>query len=286
MRSIRKLLFIAVTVAVVCGGIIVYNKLTDGFSIYQMSSSLPPCPQFRVELSGEKKSQLQQLLEQKFYYLGKGCQCYVFESEDKTCVIKFFKHKHLRLYTGLENLPLPSKLRQLCQDKVLRRKERVYKLFSSCKLAYEKLREASGLLYIHLDRVPDLVKKITLVDKLGGKHLIDLDAYEYIIQKKATPLKELLSHCSIDELPQIAQQLAALVTLRCEKGVCDNDRALAQNVAFCDQEPIFIDIGQFYEDAIILQKEVQVQELANRFSNLRSWMDERFPQYTRFFHVY
>jgi hypothetical protein len=283
MRIIRKLLFASFLVLVIWGGITSYNKLTDGFSIYQMSSSLPPCPQFHVELSREKKLELQQLLEQKFYYLGKGCQCYVFESEDKTSVIKFFKHKHLRLYSGLESLPLPAGLRQLCGKKISRRKERVHRLLSSCKLAYEKLSDESGLLYVHMDRVAALEKKITLVDKLGCKHSVDIDAFEYIIQKKGLPLHDVFARCDPSKIPTIAQQLASLVIQRCEKGVCDRDPAFAQNISFCNDKPIFIDIGQFYEDESIRQKEAQTKELENRFADLRWWMDENYPQYTAFF---
>jgi hypothetical protein len=279
MHLIRKLFFTLVLATVAALGFFAYNRATDGFSVHQMTSSLPPCPQFEFSLDDEQKEILQRMLDQPFHYIGKGIQSYVFASEDDQTVIKFFKHKHLRPFTWLNDLPMTPKLRALCNEKIERRKQRVERLFSSCQLAYEKMREQTGLLFIHLNRTPALEKKIVLVDKLGFKHHVEIDNYEYILQKKAKTVSEVFSHLEKGEVLGKVQLLVDLVLNRCQKGICDRDRSFVQNVAFTpnEEEAIFIDFGQFYEDPIILQEEEQAKDLTSRLASLRFWTERHFP---------
>ena len=262
-------------------GIYVYNQVTDGFSLQQMTSSLPPCPQYEVSLEKEKREKLQDLFDQKFRYIGKGCQFYVFESEDGQFVIKFLKHKHLRPFTWLSYIPMPQKWRDLSNEKIARRKVRVERLFTSCKLAYEKMPEETGLLFIHLNRTPALEKTITLIDKIGCKHTVKIDEYEYVVQKKAIAVRQVFSELQGPEVTKKVEQLVDLVLARCKKGICDRDRSFVQNVAFSAQEDraIFVDIGQFYEDPSILQKEEQVLDLKKRLNNLHYWTEKHFPDF-------
>lgn len=280
MRFIRKLFFCSLFVLLSWLGIYAYNQVTDGFSIRQMTSSLPAAPQFEVALSPEKKACLQAMLDQPFRYIGKGCQFYVFASADDKWVIKFLKHKHLRPFTWLNSLPMPQKLRIISEAKIERRQLRVQRLFSSCKLAYEKMPEETGLLFIHLNRTPALEKQIVLVDKLGCKHLVEMDDYEYVIQKKAIPVRDVFTHLEENEVLGKVQLLVDLVLSRCQKGICDRDRSFVQNVAFCPDEEraLFIDIGQFYEDPVILQEEAQAADLMKRLGNLRFWTERHFPK--------
>ncbi|MCC5832064.1 MAG: hypothetical protein JJU12_03370 [Chlamydiales bacterium] len=259
-----------------------YNKITDGFSIRQMSSSLPPCPEFEVALSAEKKEMLKSCLSQPFRYIGKGCQFYVFESADGKYVLKFFKHKHLRSLDWLNSIPMPRKLREKSDAKIARRRERVDHLFSSCKLAYEEMSEETGLFYIHLNRVPALEKEVELIDKLGLKHRIAVDKFEYLIQTRAIPAKEAFTRVkSEEELRFLIEQLIAVVLARCEKGIADGDRAFVQNVAFSSYKPgaLFIDTGQFYKEERMRSQEEQIRDLKNRLGNLRHWIEGNSPQY-------
>jgi hypothetical protein len=281
MKFIRKLFFFSLTILLIWLGIFTYNRVTDGFSIHQMTSTLPPCPQFDVPLSQEKKEQLQIILDQKFYYLGKGCQFYVFESEDGEYVVKFLKHKHLRLYSGLNNLPMPQKLRELSKAKIAHRMERVERLFTSCHLAYEKMPEETGLIFIHLNRIPATEKNVTVVDKIGCNHTIALDEYEFFVQKKGISLKDVFSRIDEKDIPNKVQELANLVLARCEKGIRDRDQAFVQNIAFTDRGAIFTDFGQFYEDPTILQVEEQSKDLKRRIDSLRLWTDDHFPNYLK-----
>ena len=281
MKHIRKVFFCVLVTFFIWIGINTYDRLTDGFSIHQMSSSLPSCPQFDLPLTLEKKEELKALLDQKFYYVGKGAQFYVFGSEDGEYVIKFLKHKHLRPFTWLNGIPMPEKLRAVCDAKIMRRKERVERLFSSCKLAYEKMPEETGLFFIHLNRIPTLETSITLVDKIGFKHSINVDDYEYFLQKKGISIKEVFANSDANDISKRVQQLVDLVLARCNKGICDQDHAFVQNVVFTldGEKAIFVDIGQFYEDPSMLKNEEQNRDLSSRLNSLSLWMEQNFPQF-------
>jgi hypothetical protein len=282
MKIIRKLFLLSALLLLIWGAVYSYIQITDGFSIHQMRSSLPPYPEFEVTLDDGEKENLQTSLSQPFHYIGKGCQFYAFQSEDGKYVLKFLKHKHLRPFSWLNSIPMPQKLREISDAKIQRRQERVYNLFSSCKLAYEEMSEETGLLYIHLNRTAALEKEIVLIDKIGFKHKIDIDDYEYVIQKRAITVKEAFSTIkSESELREFIEQLIAVVIKRCEKGIADRDRSFVQNVAFSAHDPhaIFIDTGQFYKDERMRCDEEQKRDLKKRLANLCFWTERNFPQY-------
>ncbi len=282
MKLIRKLFLLIIIVLVVWSGVYTYNQVTDGFSVRQMTSSLPPYPQYEVSLPEETKEDLQSSLSQPFHYIGKGCQFYAFESEDKQYVLKFLKHKHLRPHLWLNKLPMPAALRAISDAKIERRSQRTENLFSSCKLAFEQMSEETGLLFVHLNRTPALESEVVLIDKLGVKHRIRLDRHEYIVQKRAITVKEAFTHIETeDELRARIEQLIALVLARCEKGIADRDRSFVQNVAFSVDEPraIFIDTGQFYLNPDMCQEEAKRADLKKRLDNLRYWTERNFPDF-------
>lgn len=279
MYVIRKLIFLSLLTLLVWVGVAAYNKLSDGFSLRQMTSSLPPCPEFNIEITEERKNELQKLLSQQFHYIGKGCQFYVFESEDGKHVIKFLKHKHIRPITWLKSMPLPASLCTARDEKIERRAARVRLLFSSCKLSYEKLQDETGLLFIHLNRVPALEKKIVLVDKMGLKHTVAIDDYEYVIQKSAITVHQAFSTLSEAEVSTHIQKLTNLVLSRCHKGISDSDRCFVQNVGFSKEEDkaVFTDVGSFYENPATLQPEEQAKDLKRRLGELFDWIERRHP---------
>ncbi len=273
MRFVRKGFLLIVVAVLIYFSIFTFEKVTDGFTLYQIHSSLPPAPQFEVILTEEKKGELQSCLDQTFYYIGKGCQFYVFESQDGECVLKFFKHKHLRPLSWLLKIPMPQRWRSLCLAKIERREKRVVDLFTSCKLAYEKMPEESGLLFIHLNRSVALEKKVVLVDKLGCAHAIPIDQYEFVMQKKAIPLKKFFPHIGREELPKRVEQLKRLILARCMVGICDDDPAFVQNVAFLptEERAIYVDIGRFYEKKSMMEEQEQIADLSHRLGEVQQW---------------
>src|SRR5688500_13829152 len=70
-----------------------YFQLTDGFKESNIIEDINEEPNHNLNISNIEKDQIKKILAQPFYYLGKGCQSYVFISNDKKYVIKFLKHQ-------------------------------------------------------------------------------------------------------------------------------------------------------------------------------------------------
>lgn len=281
MRILKKALLVTLPIALLAIGVYFYNNWTDGFSARKLVSKLPYNILYEVgPLNCVEKERLATILDQPYRYIGKGCQFYAFESKDGKYVVKFFKQKHLRLCTELNNVPMPKFLRKKADAKIARRKQRVNNLFSSCKLAYEELAEESALQYIHLNRVPIFKQKITIIDRRGWKSVLNLDDYEFILQKKALPAERVFTKLQEHEIEARVEQLVTLVKKRCMKGIRDRDRSFTQNVAFSldGKNALFIDIGQFYKDPTVLLEKEQQLDLQKRLNNLRFWVEHHNPE--------
>lgn len=278
MKVIRKLIFLILLIFGSMGGLRLHEKLTDGFGIRQIQGELLTS---ECALSVKEDLPLGAILNQPFRYKAKGCQFYAFESADGEYILKFFKMKHLRPHSFFQNLPLPASLRTKVEDKIARRRERIKALVASSRLVFEKMPEETALLYLHFNKEPLPVTQLTLIDKMGLRHRIPLAGYPFILQKRALTMQEALSQASSkQEVDAYLDQLRALVIDRCEKGIQDRDRAMAQNIGFLPHEhrACYIDVGQFYTDESLQTNERQAEELLVRRKGLEDWMRKRFPE--------
>lgn len=283
----KRIIFFSLFLSLLVGGYCLYDSLSEGFSIRQIRSSLPYISKGAISPPSEEKlGEVRKILDQPFHYLGKGTQAYVFESLDGEFVLKFFKHKHLRQYERLAELPMPAFLKRTLKEKADRRRLRVEELFASCKFAYEELPEETGLVFIHLNKLPQTNVVVELRDKLGITHLVKLDDYEFMIQKRATLVHVALAKCIEEENMRQARvyigQILDSIVERCQGGIRDRDRALSQNIAFSKDESrvLFIDFGQFEKDATLMEPTNLRKELVRRGASLKAYMDEKFPLLT------
>jgi hypothetical protein len=256
------------------------EKQTDGFCLAAIHSNLKYNPAWETS---SFSPELEGVLAQKFHYLGCGGQSFVFVSEDGNYVIKFFKHRKFfcKPYSYLFQLPLPGVL-ELCRlNKLHKALSKLNRDFSSYLLAYEELREETGLIYLHLNKTP-LHRQIQIIDKIGIAHQIDLDKTEFLVQRRA---KLLFPH--IDELMQQGDIVGARQTLhavvealvgRCKKGIFDEDPRLSSNLGILGKRAIFIDIGRFVRDNTREQPCVYITDVkAITSKRLRPWLEQTHP---------
>jgi hypothetical protein len=260
------------------------EKKTDGFSMALIHSDLTYDPKWEISaLSRETDLELERIFSQKFHYLGCGGQSFAFVSEDNEYVIKFFKQKNFRKpYSYLLTLPLPSilelsRLRKL--DKALFKMNRD---FSSYKLAYEELREESGLIYIHLNKGTQLNSSLKVIDKIGIEHEIDLDQIEFVVQRRAEHLypyiNALMANGDLTGAKQSLHAVLEIIVSRCKKGIFDEDPRIHNNLGLIGSKAIFIDIGRFVRDPQRVLPSVYLNDLnliiAKRFY---SWLEDNHP---------
>lgn len=220
---------------------------TDGFAIAKM---VPLC-----ENKANFGTAPKEVLSQRFSYLGKGGQCYVFASEDGHYVLKFFrKNRHL---------------------------ERMYK---SLAIAGHSLPAETGLIYIHLahDELPPL----QIVDKLQIAHTIDPNAYGFVLQRRAELVRpylaSLMEQGKIEEAKGALQALFHLAYEIRAKGIADGDANLAKNFGFLEGKPVEIDVGSFgyTSKKLIESKEDLLQWLNAHYPILSPPFEEAFQSYS------
>lgn len=252
---------------------------TDGFTLLKIQGH----QENRLEVASPDEEELiKNISLQPFDYLGKGAQTYVFVSRDRRYVIKFFRYFN-KYRSPLETLPFAR-----VQKTVQKRKAKQEKDFKSYLIAHERLKEETGLIYLHLHPTKNLKSTLTLYDKIKIQYKLSLDEMGFIIQKKADPFYPTLSRWIKEENWGKAQQalrgLVQLVLNRCQNGVFDKDPDLATNFGFLDGNPMQIDIGRFTLDATRKKPEVYKQDLVHIFKQLEKWLNTRSPDLAAYLH--
>ena len=221
---------------------------------------------------------MQELFSQPFTFLNSGLECYAFLSQDKQIVLKVFKHHYIRqaeLVAQLLPLPYFKKIRQ---DKI----ERMAKTFASCKIAYEELKEETGLLYMHLNKTSLQLPTITLIDRLDIKHQVALDGVQFMVQKRADLLDAILENnmakYDLEGAKKHIHALVALIVDRCKKGVADRDPILDRNFGFLEDRAIVIDVGSFSKNPFLKHPQAYKRELFYETLPLRCLLTKRFPE--------
>jgi hypothetical protein len=239
--------------------------------------ALPQLP----PLSEMEKEELRAMVDQPYYFLGKGGQCYAFVSEDQKTVLKFFKNHHIRFWKFLNRLSLPSALDGYRQRFLKKTLHQSPAFFESCKISYLEFRERTGLLYLHLCKTDDFQKKLTLVDKLGISHQIDLNSIDFALQKKAEfsnpKLKKLIKENDLDAAKQCIESLLGLIVERCQGGIRDRDHNLRRNIGFIGNQAIEIDLGSYSKDESLKEPEGFKLELLSNTRKFKQWLGRRNP---------
>lgn len=268
-----------------------YYHFTDGFAISNITSTLPYDARWETRaLTLEEKRDLDTLLSQPYRYLGKGCQSYVFGSEDGKYVIKFFKYQRFRPQFWLRYLSFIPGVERYRLRKLHKKNCKLEGVFESWRLAFNELQEESGLVYVHLNKTKELRKPLVLYDKMGWRHELDLDGIEFLVQKRAHMLcDEIESLMVTDQLSQAKTLLKTLVNQvlsEYHRGLADNDHALMQNTGVYEGHPIHIDVGQFVNNEKVKSPKFHMQELYTKTFKFRIWLQKRYPSLSTFFDDY
>ena len=268
-----------------CAGYALFSaallRLTDGFCLSHIQSDLSYCPHRETPYHNEVA--IQGLLKQNFYYLGKGSQCYVFESEDHDIVLKFFRFPRYRLHALAHHITAPSFLTDILKRRLREKQHKLEALFASCLLASQELRAETQILYLHLNKTEHLKQTVVLYDKLKRPFPIALDAYEFIIQKKGEQiypyLTRLLQQGKKQEAQEALAHLTAILNTCLHKGIIDNDAMIHKNLGFRNHKAFFLDIGSF-ERASPTNPDHIIWQTTQR---LRTWLHAHDPDLTTSF---
>ena len=227
--------------------------------------------------SSPPSAELEPILNQHFTFLGSGNQSYAFEGEDKKTVLKLFKFHTLQGF-DLYDL-IPHYFQNFHADHAKDRKKKVERLLNGLILAENYNRENAGILYIHFPPTPLFGKKVSIRDRAGRMHLLNLDDFVFVLQKKAVPLGETLkAHFEKGDVQGAITKIFHLYRMISEdlkRGLYDQDHNVISNTGFVDATPIRIDFGK-----LSLLKVEPAPEIA-KINNERilPWVKKYYPDF-------
>lgn len=261
-------------------------KQTDRFSLQAIRSHRPYDPRWEGHaLSVDEAKELKEALDLQYTYYGRGGQSYIFFSEGEKYVLKFFRQKVFSPPFYLDILPpifnrYKAKKRWKKADKLMRD-------FTSYKYAFDDLQDLTGVIYIHLNPTHHLQKSVILVDKLKIAHPLNLDEYNFVLQRKAAFVYDRINESMTGNRVERAQngiaQIMQLIVDRCKRGYRDRDPNIQTNCGFIGDKAIKIDVGRFVvNDSMKLQANYG-RELKRITRPFKEWIERTHPTLIPFF---
>ena len=213
--------------------------LTDNFQLNKIAlcSTLSPS-------DTPLEPHIHAILNQKFHYLAKGSQSYVFASEDGRYVIKFFKDpcKHLYSWTWIGSQLIKKGPRWVWKTLHADKRQQKWDRHLASLHSAAALRQETGILYAHLEGTTRLNLPLVITDKIHIAHTLELDTLPFVLQKRATPLQEHLRTLTLAEKEQCLEAARNLLRALEEKGLVYTDNKI-ENWGFVEGRPMLIDLG-------------------------------------------
>jgi len=252
---------------------------TDGFRLEKTESDYD----YRSEWEVENDIAADEFLDKPYYFLGSGVQCYAFISEDQNTVLKIFKHYHLwPTSTILKKLPLPHFLERWQQNILKRRENRIESIFSSAIIAKNNLSEQTGVFYLNLNKAKSKYPEVVIYDKIGIRHIIDLNKTPFLLQKKADMIFPYLQKHR-GETRSIIDSLFSCISARSELGIANTDPLFYRNFGILQGKVLEIDIGSFVENTYIKNPLFSKRELFYQTLELKEWVTKNAPEHYDYF---
>jgi hypothetical protein len=283
-KRLRRGIYCCLIVLLLFGSMRLYYRLTDDFRLANITYELPFDTPWQVPaLNPNEYQHLERLLNQRFFYIGKGAQCYAFVSEDDQYVLKFFKFKHLKPNLFIEYLPSISPFKKYKQSSIERKRRKLIGVFNGYDLAFRENRQISQLLYLHLLPTKHLQLKAKVVDKMGLERNICLDEVVFLIQRRGETLRTrlcgLLNQKRVQEAKEAIAQIFEMYILEYKKGIYDHDHGILHNTGFIGNQPFHLDVGKLNKDERMQQVEFYKKDLELVIWRLHIWIKNSYPQY-------
>jgi hypothetical protein len=262
----------------------VHHK-SQWFSLDKIISTQKPSAEWDIPpLPSEEQKVLDQILSQQFTYYSKGSQAYVFISEDKKYILKFFKQNKLRPKSWLAYIPLS--FNPYYQEQIFKKKK-CQATFNACKTAFLELKKESGLIYVHINNNRDMNKKVTIFDKNGKRHVVDIGKTCFYVQKRAqliySRISELMHNKDIEGAKNIITSVFSLIDFLGKKGVVDNDPILRKNFGLIDDVAVQIDVGKLRIDPVRQSNLAYKQEVGSITNSFKVWLEKNYPELSEHF---
>lgn len=281
IADMKKIVGLIICLAATYGLGRVYYHVTDGFVEKNIHYERAADPKYEIAVSPEKMGEIKEILSSPFYYLGKGCQSYVFEDKTHRYVIKFLKYQRYRPHNALSYFTFIPWIARQVEERTEKKLSKIDNVYRSWKTSLVMAPDETGVLYVHLNKTKEFDRPLIIYDKIGLKHEIDLNAVEFLLQRKAqlltTYLTNLVNEKREEEVLSFLQNMIDQMVDGFKRGISDNDYALLQNTGVADGHAVYIDVGQIIYNPIVRDPKVYGKELFNKTYKFRQWLRDLSP---------
>lgn len=279
----KRLLCLALAIVFVFFSARVYYRLTDDFRLVHITHNLPFYLDAETVVTAQDKELLDKISKQPFTYIGKGAQSYAFLSEDGEHVLKFFKFKHLKPHWLVQYLPNIGPFKEVKEKSIARKKRQFHSVFDGYQLAYDRHRKESGLLYIHLSSTNEIGQSVELFDKIGRRHILDMDANIFVVQERVVvnrhAMKEALNNGDLALAKLRIHQIVNHYLAEYDKGIYDRDHGVLHNMGFIGDRTIRLDVGKLSRAPRMKEQENWEPDLKIVALKYHHWMKDKYPEY-------
>ncbi len=202
---------------------ILEERLPDHFSVNKVAMDV------QGDFPTYKMPDLTKIAKQPFQYIGHGAQAVAFVSEDERYVLKFFLKRSMH---GKKRFPIPKPTHWIASHRKKRHERRksiyqasLFKTMRNYIAAFDKLKERTGLITMHLNASEGELPTVTLLDQFQKEHQIDLNRASFVLQKKALLVKQKLAQLSSLEKAKALQALEDFFEIRARAGFVDIERS-------------------------------------------------------------
>lgn len=259
-----------------------WHLAKDGFSLSR--ALFPPLRETSWPFPPPSPLEQQQVaaqLAQPYFYLGRGHQCYAFESADGLYVLKLLRHDryHASLLQRSLSIPYMRSLPEIHQDL----SHRFECLMQSFAIAFGDLQAETALRYLHLgSRRSQALPPLSLVDAMGRHYLLDTQHVDFVLQDK----KELFGprlQAAIDahrdeEAQHLIDLLIQFVVHRAEKGICNKDPSFFRNFGMDAGGIVQIDTGSFYRSRQPMTERDRIVSMLHTLRPVQEWLRPISPE--------
>ncbi len=258
-------------------------RSTDGFSTEKIQFEFPYHAEWETHLSKEQKDQINQILTQRFTYLGKGARAFSFLSQDGQYVLKFFKYRYHTPHWAVRILPAIFPFEPYRQRKM--QKVSLDTVLNGYKIAFDHDPIGTGLLYVHLNPTIQQHPIAIVTDKQGKEHLVDLDNTRFVLQKKVRELTDLLNELmrnqDIGQAKYRINQVFDLYLFHYNHGLHDLGMGILRNNGFIEDEPIHFDVGKMTLDSRISDSRFHREKMIKMAKKVKQWFGKNYPEHQK-----
>ena len=229
-----------------------------------------------------QKEELQKIFSKAFHFIKAGKQSYAFMSDDGETVLKFLKKSYLfPSPRSFLNFPPFSLCKAFLLSHFNAAKIRFQEASGAYQMGYDKLRDETGLLYLHFHPTENLQQKVCLVDIYGREFFADLDSSYFVLQKRAdlmyVKIGQLMQDGKEAEAKECLKSVMRMIAHRLQQGIVDSDHGIRKNYGFVEGRAVQIDIGDVSKDERVKSGLAFQRELDHMAKKLNLWAAREHP---------